>query len=213
MATFKDGVNGPFKGKVGSVIGSSWRKINYMKGFGRYNKNRPASPKQVLQRRKFALLNQFFDRQAYLLEIGFGAFTGRATGRNMAFSYNYDQAFLVNEDDVRLNYAALSFSHGSLLTAGDERAWLVEDTLHVSWDPSTYGMSGAADDVARLIVYDEKNDIFRGVRRAVRADGGIATDLSKVKADTSRLHIWFFFIDELRKQVSKTTYIPITDQP
>ncbi|WP_157258045.1 DUF6266 family protein [Pedobacter ginsenosidimutans] len=32
MATYSKGANGAFPGKVGSIIGSNWRSIDYLKG-------------------------------------------------------------------------------------------------------------------------------------------------------------------------------------
>lgn len=37
MATYSKGANGTFSGKVGSVIGSNWRSIDYMKGLSKKN--------------------------------------------------------------------------------------------------------------------------------------------------------------------------------
>ncbi len=31
MAKFNDGINGPFKGKVGTVVGATWKGIHYMR--------------------------------------------------------------------------------------------------------------------------------------------------------------------------------------
>ena len=211
MATFKDGINGPFKGKVGSVIGSSWRKVNYMKGLPRKKKRTP-SPEQALQRKKFALFNHFLDPLSSLLEIGFGTSAGRATGRNAAFSYNYDHAFHIVEGEVKLNYPALRFSHGSLFPAGDERAWIAGDTVHVSWNPDTYGMGGGPDDEACVILYEEIRGFFHPVESVFRQDGSAHIVDSAWASNPIKPHLWLFFIDKLRKQVSKTVYIPITSE-
>src|SRR5690606_3219908 len=111
-------------------------------------KRQKQSQAQAAARTKFVLLNRFLDPLSSLLEVSFGPFTARATGRNAAFSYNYGHAFLTVDGDVRLNYPELRFSHGSLVTAGDEQAWIAADTLYVSWDPDTYGMGGDPDDEA-----------------------------------------------------------------
>src|SRR5690606_30037961 len=104
MATFKDGINGPFRGKVGSVIGSKWRKVNYMKSLPRLNKKkRPPSPEQALVRKKFDLLNQFFRPISSVLEIGFQQFTAGAPGQNVAFSYNSNHALSESSDHGREN--------------------------------------------------------------------------------------------------------------
>lgn len=208
MGKIEGGINGPFRGKTGSVIGSSWRKINYIKGLPRKIKRKP-SPRQALQRAKFVLLNQFFDPVANLLEIGFNQYTSKATGRNVAFSVNFDHAFVNEGENVALNYPALQFSQGSLFPAGDEKAWLEGDTLHVTWDPHTYGMGRSMDDKAFLVLYDETDAYFIGGYEALRLDGGIQATEEELASRSHKFHLWLFFADKARKQVSRTVYIPI----
>jgi len=208
MGTLKDGINGPFRGKAGSVIGSNWRKINYIKGLPRKTK-RPASTDQLLERRKFALLNRFFDPLSGLLEIGFRQFTSRATGKNAAIRYNYDHAFLIDGSQVTLDYPALQFSHGSLFTAGDEQAHVDGDTLHITWDPETYGMGRSMDDVARMVIYEEIRETFYSGGRPLRYEGAEQFTNELLTLRPLKLHLWLFFVDRAGKQVSRTTYIPI----
>lgn len=215
MARFDDGINGPFRGKVGSVIGSKWRKVNYMKGLSK-KKKRPASPEQAVIRTKFSLLNRFLKPLSKTLEISFRQFTAEATGRNVAFSYNYDEAFIEEEGEVRLNYPALRFSHGSLVTAGAERAW-VDDrgVVHITWNTKTYGMGGSPDDEAHMLLFDETNDIFLTPSgTTVRQDGKAEiTRKDFLESAREQLHLWLFFTDNDKKRVSKTVYIPIEDAP
>lgn len=215
MARFEDGINGPFRGKVGSVIGSKWRKINYMKGLSRFKKRRPPSPEQALIRKKFSLLNDFLRPLSHTLEISFSQFTDKATGRNAAFSYNYDEAFIVEGDEVHLNYPALRFSHGSLVTAGAERAWLDDGVVHITWHPKTYGMGGAPDDEAYVLLFDEKYSVFHQPNESsVRQDGqAVFTQLKRIIATAGPCHLWLFFVDSGKKRASKTVYIPIGDAP
>ncbi len=212
MGKIEEGINGPFRGKAGSVIGSSWRKINYIKGLPRFKNKRKPSPQQALQRKKFARLNRFLDPLSKILEIGFRQFTSRATGRNAAFSYNYDHAFTDDGENITLNYSALQFSHGSLFTAGDEKAWLAESTLHVTWDPNTYGMGRSMDDAAFLTLYEETMGVFRSNRTAIRHDGGVQITDGLLQLHPLRLHLWLFFVDKTGKRVSKTVYVPIVDE-
>jgi len=212
MGIIKEGINGPFRGKAGSVVGSSWRKINYIKGLPSFKNKRNVSPEQLLEREKFALLNRFFDPVSSLLEIGFKQFTGRATGRNVAISHNYDHAFLVEGKTVTLNYPVLQFSHGSLFPAGDERAWVDGDRLRVSWDPETYGMGRSIDDTAVLIYYDEIRELFSADSKAMRYEGGAEIKNGRFTLRPLRSHVWLFFVNKATKKVSRTTYIPLIDE-
>ena len=57
MGTIKSGILGGFNGKVGSVIGASWKGISYMRGIAQSIKN-PKTEAQVMQRDYFAQLAQ-----------------------------------------------------------------------------------------------------------------------------------------------------------
>ena len=58
MAQFNQGVNGAFSGKVGSVIGSNWRDIDYMRGLPKKTSKEPTA-KQLGVRARFTVLSQF----------------------------------------------------------------------------------------------------------------------------------------------------------
>ncbi len=210
MATFKEGINGPFKGKVGSVIGSSWRKIHYMKGMRKVKRNKPKpSEKQAVQHRKFTLLNRFFMPIVPVLDIGFHSLTSRATAKNAAFSYNYDHAFVEDGDQVTLNYPALKFSHGSLYTAGAEKASLIGEGVKVIWNPKTYGVGGAMDDVGHAIAYNVSLNLFL-CETALRHEGEVFIPFEE-QIRREEMHVWLFFADGRGKQVSRTEYLPLTE--
>lgn len=48
MGRIKQGANGGFSGKAGSVIGSSWKEIEYIKGRPKVS-NKPATQRQLEQ--------------------------------------------------------------------------------------------------------------------------------------------------------------------
>jgi len=214
MGTFENGINGPFRGRVGHVVGSKWRSINYMKSLPRARRNkRPPTPQQALQHQKLTLLNQFLRNIRPYLETGFRQYTGRATGVNAACHFNFDHAFLLDDGKVSLNYPALKFSHGSLYTAGDERAWRKNDGIQVTWHPKTYGMGGAPDDIAFLFAYSPEQDIFYSTRGpVVRQDGSAYIPFDGDDAGRE-VHLWLFFADNRRTRVSNTVYIPLSDPP
>ena len=210
MGIIEKGINGPFRGKAGSVIGSSWKKINYIKGLHRFKNRRPPSEEQVIQRQKFQLLNDFLRRIKHPLSIGFGQFTSKATAVNAAFSHNFDDAFSVDGNDIVLNYPALKLSSGSLCTAGTEKAWIEGGGIRISWNAKTYGMGGEMDDVAYAIVYSPSIDVFfSNWSQATRHDGATYVDFLNEEVG-DELHIWLFFTDKQRKRVSKSIYIPLT---
>lgn len=209
MGIIEKGANGPFRGKAGSVIGSSWRKINYIKGLPRFPKQHTPSAKQATQRQKFILLTHFLRPLSKLLELGFRKYTDRATGYNAAFRFNYDHAFVETGEAITLNYSALQFSEGTLYPAGGERAWTEGHVLYITWDPNTYGMGGAVDDVVYITGYHPLEDFFVSEQECIRGDGGARIDLNGLSP--AGMHVWLFFTNRQQTQVSKTVYVPIPE--
>ncbi len=58
MGTFKQGILGHFSGKVGPVIGSSWRGKSVMRGLPKGRKGKP-NQTQLQQQAKFSLMIKF----------------------------------------------------------------------------------------------------------------------------------------------------------
>lgn len=211
MGVIQKGINGPFKGKAGSVVGSSWKKVNYIKGLQRKTgAKREPSPEQAIQQQRFKLLNDFLRPLSDILSVGLKPFLAKATGVNAAFSLNYDHAFLVDGDHLSLNYEAMQFSHGSLCTAGAEKAWRGNKNITVTWHTKTYGMGGEMDDIAYVLAYcPETNIFFSDAHEATRQDGIAVIELLGGGCSTE-LHTWLFFVDNQQKRVSPTVYIPLS---
>ncbi|WP_229707698.1 DUF6266 family protein, partial [Sphingobacterium alkalisoli] len=87
MARFLKGINGAYSGKVGNVIGSSWRNVDYVRSLSKRS-NKPASADQLAQRAKFALGVSFLSPIKDLLNLGYSdALQGRSTGYNKALQH------------------------------------------------------------------------------------------------------------------------------
>ncbi|WP_134091179.1 DUF6266 family protein [Olivibacter sp. XZL3] len=213
MGTYKNGINGPFRGKTGSIIGSSWKDVDYIKGFPRRYKNKgKPSEEQMLHHKKFKLLNEFFMPLSQLLKIGFGNYLSSATARNVAFQQNFDHAFQMDENnEPKLNYPAIQFSKGTLFTAGAEQLELLDDNqLKVSWNPKTYGLSGALDDQVHILYYAESWKSMDGPDHPpLRYQGEVQFTHSAAAGEL--IHLWLFLSDSERKRVSRTVYLSITN--
>ncbi len=69
MGTIKQGILGGFSGKVGTVVGGSWKGISYMRGRAQSVKN-PRTEAQMEQRSKFALTLSFLKPITSYLRVG-----------------------------------------------------------------------------------------------------------------------------------------------
>src|SRR6185369_13168731 len=92
MARLISGINGPFVGKVGSVVGSSWNGIPYMKKkYAKRTKNITVEEKQ--NRSKFAMAHFWLQPLLEFVREGFKDFSPRSRGFNAAKAHLLKNAF------------------------------------------------------------------------------------------------------------------------
>lgn len=71
MARIANGILGGFSGKVGTVVGSSWNSINYMRSLAASYRD-AKSETQVCQRGKFTQAVRFLKAMPKFIRVGFG---------------------------------------------------------------------------------------------------------------------------------------------
>ncbi len=71
MGKFSNGIFGNFYGKIGNVVGSSWRGIDYLKSLPKINKNRVPTQAQLEQQVRFALMTAFMNPLRPLTTVGY----------------------------------------------------------------------------------------------------------------------------------------------
>ena len=69
MGTIKQGILGGFSGKVGTVVGSTWKSIHYMRALAVSISN-PRTEKQQNQRSKFATTINFVKTMTPFIRLG-----------------------------------------------------------------------------------------------------------------------------------------------
>ena len=72
MGTIKQGILGGFSGKVGTVIGSSWKGQSVMRGIAPHRTD-AKTDKQIAQRQKFAVVMKFVHSMVQFIRIGFSS--------------------------------------------------------------------------------------------------------------------------------------------
>jgi len=114
MAIITKGILGGFSGTVGTVVGSTWRGIEYMRSRPTFPKDRQFTPAQVDQQLKFGLVTRFTQTIADLLNLTYKHYADRQTGRNSAVSYLLQHAVTGSSPGFQLDYAKVLVSRGPL---------------------------------------------------------------------------------------------------
>lgn len=113
MGTIKQGILGGFNGKVGTVIGSSWKGITYMKGRAQHVKN-PRTAGQIYQRNAMKAIALALHPIASILSITFKNSAQKMSGYNKAVSINYKEAIVNQDGQPVVDFSKLILSKGTL---------------------------------------------------------------------------------------------------
>ena len=113
MGTIKQGILGGFNGKVGTVIGSSWKGITYMRGQSQHVKN-PRTAGQIYSRTAFKAVSAALSPIASTLRLTFAKSAGKMSAFNKAVSENYKKAIVDLDGTPVVDYSKLILSKGTL---------------------------------------------------------------------------------------------------
>lgn len=158
MGKIKQGILGGFSGKVGPVIGSSWKGKAYMKSIP-LSFNDANSELQQMQRTKFRLVSKFIFAIASFLRIGFRSLADGITEVNAAMSVNLKSAISGTWPNYSLDYSKALVSKGGLDNVYNPTMSFQDTEMELSWsDNSGIGNAKATDNVMVLIYNATKNE-------------------------------------------------------
>lgn len=172
MGLYKQGILGSFMGKIGSVIGSSWRGIHYMRVVPAYVSN-PQTPAQTMQRAKFALAFEFLKPIIAFLRISFKHAAVEMSEINAAMSHAILNAIDGEYPDFVVDPENILVSTGPLMAVSAATATAVTSAgVEVTWEDNSGTGNAQAGDIATLcVVNPEKEDIDVLMEAGVRSDG------------------------------------------
>ena len=113
MGTIKQGILGGFSGKVGTVIGSSWKGTAYMRGQANHVRN-PQTAGQIYSRAAFKAVSAALRPIASTLALTFAKSSGKMSGFNKATQINYHEAIIDDNGTPIVDYSKLILSKGTL---------------------------------------------------------------------------------------------------
>jgi hypothetical protein len=188
MGKYNQGILGPFTGKVGSVVGSSWKGVNYIKSLPGPNASNTEG--QQKQRSRFKAVVSFASSLLELLiRPVWNLSAGRMTGYNLFVKTNMS-AF--DDSGDLTNYSQFSASVGSLSLPSNftiQNDSEVAAGIEVSWkDESATGIGNADDKLHLLVMAGDRVHILH--TDAVRTDQSAEITLPVEVGET---HIYAFW--------------------
>jgi len=154
MGKIGQGILGGLSGKVGNVIGGSWKGIDYI----RIKPTSVANPRtegQVNQRNKFTATLEFLQPNKDFVNVGYKSFAIKQTAFNAAMSYVLNNAIIGVTPDFSVDYSSALLSKGILSKALNPTADLTTaGQVSFSWDDNSTENNAKRTDKAMLLVYN-----------------------------------------------------------
>ena len=211
MARVIGGANGTVSGKIGNIIYYSSNGGDYARSLPKKRRNIPPTPKQVMQRARFAAVQKWLKPIIPLIRVGFRDYAPRQTAHNSAMSYNLQHSMIEGGDGFEVNPETFTFSTG--LLPGVEQASLVQegDRVHFHWQINNEIPSDNQLDRTLLLLYrpgaEISNFLLYGNERWQLTDS-----LSIKEFESGDIcHGYIAFISVEDQQVSNSVYLGVLE--
>ncbi|MCR5193397.1 MAG: DUF6266 family protein [Bacteroidales bacterium] len=157
MGKIKQGIMGGFAGKVGPVIGTSWKGKAVMRSRALSFNDRNSQAQQE-QRARFSIVIKFVSAIGGFISVGFRSRAVGMTAPNAAVSANIGEVITGTFPNYEIDYSKALVSAGSLDLPFNAQATVDSNTLSLTWaDNSGMGTAKATDKVMILIYNKTKN--------------------------------------------------------
>lgn len=207
MGKLINGINGPFIGTVGTVIGSSRRGISYMKGPYKARTTN-ISKDEVLNRNKFAAAQAWLKPLVDVVRVGFKNYSAKSQGFVSAKSYLYKNALSAVGDTVIIEPDKVRISFGNLpMSANVEFSITGAHELTFTWDPEPPGTDHSKDQVLMVAYNIKDKTIAFSLTGQFRSVGKDILPLSQNWKPGAVLHVYIAFTAADRSRQSDSRYL------
>ncbi|MCW0482723.1 DUF6266 family protein [Gaoshiqia sediminis] len=207
MGKISQGILGGFSGKVGTVIGGSWKGIDYMRSVAASVSN-PRTPAQMDQRTRFATAISFLQPLTSFIRVGFKNYAVKMSAFNAAMAYTLRNAILGDYPDYFINYADALVSRGSLPGAlNATAASTVPGQVNFTWEDNSGDGAALATDQVLLVLYNPlKKQAVTVIGGSTRSAGSQVVTVPSAFA-SDELNCYIAFQNENLSEVSNSTYL------
>lgn len=205
MARLTNGISGAFHGKLGTVVGATWKGIPYMRSLPS-KRTGAISIHEKNNRHKFALSQAWLHPLLAFLREGYKGYSPTVEGFLAAKSYLHKHAFEGEGKQVIINPAKMKVSLGNLpLPKAIAVAHKKPRELEFSWNGAD--TAGHPNDQAMLLAYnvEKRIAVFKtaGQFRSTGRD-------SLTGLPAGNFHVYVAFVAWDRSHQSDSVYLGTT---
>lgn len=210
MGEIKQGILGGFSGKVGTVIGSSWKKVSYMRAMA-ISINNPRTPKQQHQRTKFAMSMNFLRAIIPYVRTGFKSLGSGRTAFNAAMSYIMRHGIGGSGLDLTVDYNRVLVARGNLMPVFNANATVAASKVSFTWTDNSGMGDSLGTDIAMPLAYNKvKGEAVYVLDAGTRQSGKAELTLPTNWADDA-LAVYLAFRSENGERIANS--VCLKDDP
>jgi len=207
MGTISKGILGGFSGKVGTVIGGTWKGIDYMRSIAASVSN-PRTAGQLEQRAKMSAVVKFLQPLTSFLRIGFKSAAIKMSAFNAATSYMLANAITGIYPAFTIDYSKVLVSKGNFPGALNPLAVAgIAGAIDFTWENNTWETDAMADDQALLVVYNPSKNAAVSFTGAVTRAIGVQTITLPNSYTGDEVQCYIAFTNANQSVISNSEYV------
>ena len=206
MGKIKTGILGGFQGKVGTVIGSTWRGESIMRALPKTAAKAPTESQRI-QRLKFKAVSEFLNPLRSTLSTYFGNDTGVKSKYNMATSYHITNAVEITEQGTQILYPRVLVAKGTLFGFQNLTTTPSETVITLNWEDNTVFGNAKAEDTVNVVCYIEEVNTFYVFESIANRDGLTASVTLPQNFLGFNVEVYAFLYDKVSKTSSNSVYL------
>lgn len=206
MGKIKTGILGGFQGKVGTVIGSTWRGESIMRALPKTAAKAPTESQRI-QRLKFKAVSEFLNPLRSILSTYFGNDTGVKSKYNMATSYHITNAVEFTEQGTQILYPRVLVAKGTLFGFQNLTTTQSETVITLNWEDNTVFGNAKAEDTVNVVCYIEEVNTFYVFESIANRDGLTASVTLPQNFLGYNVEVYAFLYDKVSKTSSNSVYL------
>jgi|SRR5690554_6653164 len=206
MAIHKEGIMGSFSGKVGPLVGASWRGIPVVRSAPKKS-NKPPTSSQLLCRERFRVVEAFLNPMSEFLKTNFSIPVEGKTPRNVASTWNNPYAIDETGDKIGINYSKVLLSQGILREMEQPQLLIAPlGSVKLNWKDNSHQAMAWADDILFAVLYapDVKEYLYFS-EAGLRSDTTALLQLPETLWE-QELHCWAGFKNDDLGAISNSVY-------
>ncbi len=206
MGKIKQGILGGFSGKVGTVVGSSWKGVAYMRGKAEHVNN-PQTAGQLAQRAKMELAHTYLKPAIPYLNLGLRDVAKNRSPFNYAVSHFVKNAISGDYPDFTIDYSKIILSHGPLIPVVMTKVECYGPNVSFLWKVNSESSNADEYDIIMAFVINkDKAEVYYDMELAYRADMSTQAHLPDSWLN-DHIEVYYSMASEDYKLISNSFYL------